>query len=285
MVSHFENIFVWRIACIFPCFFTLAAVTYVPYDYYDMYSRHAMHIYYSMTVTLLIFIILLYILFYNLTYNYVENQRILEEQKILEVQAKQYSQLSKHVQETRQLRHDFRHQIAIISELLNQKDYDSLNKYLAQYEASISSPAKIYCRQPAVNALLSHYDYLCKKDHIEANFAVDFPESFTISSVDFCMILGNLLENAYLECITLKKYKKFIQLKALQTAPGAYVLMIENPYEHEIKKNASGFLSSRRKNCVGTGLKSVTAICKKYDGHLSIQTDNHRFKVKMFLQC
>ena len=27
MVSHFENIFVWRIACIFPCFFTLAAVT------------------------------------------------------------------------------------------------------------------------------------------------------------------------------------------------------------------------------------------------------------------
>ena len=285
MVSHFENIFVWRIACIFPCFFTLAAVTYVPYDYYDMYSRHAMHIYYSMTVTLLIFIILLYILFYNLTYNYVENQRILEEQKILEVQAKQYSQLSEHVQETRQLRHDFRHQIAIISELLNQKDYDSLNKYLAQYEASISSPAKIYCRQPAVNALLSHYDYLCKKDHIEANFAVDFPESFTISSVDFCMILGNLLENAYFECITLKKYKKFIQLKALQTAPGAYVLMIENPYEHEIKKNASGFLSSRHKNCIGTWLKSVTAICKKYDGHLSIQTDNHRFKVKMFLQC
>ncbi|WP_416772751.1 GHKL domain-containing protein [Anaerostipes hadrus] len=52
------------------------------------------------------------------------------------------------------------------------------------------------------------------------------------------------------------------------------------------KKTDSGFfLSSRRKNCVGTGLKSVTAICKKYDGHLSIETDNHRFKVKMFLQC
>lgn len=285
MVSNFENIFVWRIACIFPCFFTLAAITYIPYNYHDIHSSHAMHVYYSMTLTLLIFMILLYILFYNLTYNYVENQRILEEQKILEIQAKQYSQLSEHVQETRQLRHDFRHQIAIISELLNQKDYDALNKYIAQYEDSISSPAKIYCRQPAVNALLSHYDYLCERERIEADFAVDFPESFTISSVDFCMILGNLLENAYLECITLKQYKKFIHLKALQTAPGAYVLMIENPYEHEIKKNASGFLSSRRKNCVGTGLKSVTAICKKYDGHLSIQTDNHRFKVKMFLQC
>lgn len=99
-------------------------------------------------------------------------------------------------------------------------------------------------------------------------------------------IFYNKQENAYLECKTLQKYEKFIYLKARQTSPGAFVLLIENPYEHEIKKTDSGFfLSSRRKNCVGTGLKSVTAICKKYDGHLSIETDNHRFKVKMFLQC
>ena len=286
MVSHFENIFVWRIACIFPCFFTLAAVTYVPYDYYDMYSRHAMHIYYSMTVTLLIFIILLYILFYNLTYNYVENQRILEEQKILEIQAKEYSQLTQHVQETREIRHDFRHQITVISGLLNQGNYEELKEYLSQYESSISLQTKIYCRQPAVNAILSHYDLLCAQDKIKTKFAVDFPTLSPISSVDFCIVLGNLLENAYLECKTLQKYEKFIHLKARQTSPGAFVLLIENPYEHEIKKTDSGFfLSSRRKNCVGTGLKSVTAICKKYDGHLSIETDNHRFKVKMFLQC
>lgn len=285
MVSHFHNTFIWRIACIFPCCFTLIAITYVPYDYYDMYQNHTMHVYFSMMMTLLIFMLLLYILFYNVTYSYVENQYIHEEQKILEIQAKEYSQLSQHVQETREIRHDFRHQIAVISELLNQKHYDELKEYLAQYESSISSQAKIYCRQPAVNAILTHYDFLCEQDEIETNFAVDFPEISSISPVDFCIILGNLLENAYLECKTLQKYKKYIHLKALQTAPGAYVLLIENPYEHEIKKTDSGFLSSRRKNCVGTGLKSVTAICKKYDGHLSIQTDNHRFKVKMFLQC
>lgn len=285
MVSNFHNVFIWKIACIFPCCFTLIALTYIPYDYFDVYTSHALHVYFSMMFTLLIFIILLYILFYIVTYHYVENERILEEQKILEIQAKEYSQLSQHVQETREIRHDFRHQIAIISELLNQKHYDELKEYLSQYESSISSQAKIYCRQPAVNAILTHYDFLCEQDGIETTFAVDFPKISPISAVDFCIILGNLLENAYLECKTLHEYKKFIHLKALQTAPGAYVLLIENPYEHEIKKTDSGFLSSRRKNCVGTGLKSVTAICKKYDGHLSIQTDNHRFKVKMFLQC
>lgn len=155
-----------------------------------------------------------------------------------------------------------------------------------EYIFEAAPQTKIYCRQPAVNAILSHYDLLCAQDKIKTKFAVDFPTLSPISSVDFCIVLGNLLENAYLECKTLQKYEKFIHLKARQTSPGAFVLLIENPYEHEIKKTDSGFfLSSRRKNCVGTGLKSVTAICKKYDGHLSIETDNHRFKVKMFLQC
>lgn len=286
MVTNFHNAFVWRIACIFPCCFTFLVFTYIPHNYYDIYTYHDLHVYFSMMLTLLVFVFLLYVLFYTIIHNYVENQYILEEQKILEIQAKEYSQLSQHVQETREIRHDFRHQITVISGLLNQGNYEELKEYLSQYESSISLQTKIYCRQPAVNAILSHYDLLCAQDKIKTKFAVDFPTLSSISSVDFCIVLGNLLENAYLECKTLQKYEKFIHLKARQTSPGAFVLLIENPYEHEIKKTDSGFfLSSRRKNCVGTGLKSVTAICKKYDGHLSIETDNHRFKVKMFLQC
>jgi len=286
MVTNFHNAFVWRIACIFPFCFTFLVFTYIPHNYYDIYTYHDLHVYFSMMLTLLVFVFLLYVLFYTIIHSYVENQYILEEQKILEIQAKEYSQLSQHVQETREIRHDFRHQITVISGLLNQGNYEELKEYLSQYESSISLQTKIYCRQPAVNAILSHYDLLCAQDKIKTKFAVDFPTLSPISSVDFCIVLGNLLENAYLECKTLQKYEKFIHLKARQTSPGAFVLLIENPYEHEIKKTDSGFfLSSRRKNCVGTGLKSVTAICKKYDGHLSIETDNHRFKVKMFLQC
>ena len=286
MVTNFHNAFVWRIACIFPCCFTFLVFTYIPHNYYDIYTYHDLHVYFSMMLTLLVFVFLLYVLFYTIIHSYVENQYILEEQKILEIQAKEYSQLSQHVQETREIRHDFRHQITVISGLLNQGNYEELKEYLSQYESSISLQTKIYCRQPAVNAILSHYDLLCAQAKIKTKFAVDFPTLSPISSVDFCIVLGNLLENAYLECKTLQKYEKFIHLKARQTSPGAFVLLIENPYEHEIKKTDSGFfLSSRRKNCVGTGLKSVTAICKKYDGHLSIETDNHRFKVKMFLQC
>lgn len=236
MVTNFHNAFVWRIACIFPCCFTFLVFTYIPHNYYDIYTYHDLHVYFSMMLTLLVFVFLLYVLFYTIIHSYVENQYILEEQKILEIQAKEYSQLSQHVQETREIRHDFRHQITVISGLLNQGNYEELKEYLSQYESSISLQTKIYCRQPAVNAILSHYDLLCAQDKIKTKFAVDFPTLSPISSVDFCIVLGNLLENAYLECKTLQKYEKFIHLKARQTSPGAFVLLIENPYEHEIKK-------------------------------------------------
>ena len=88
-------------------------------------------------LTLLVFVFLLYVLFYTIIHSYVENQYILEEQKILEIQAKEYSQLSQHVQETREIRHDFRHQITVISGLLNQGNYEELKEYLSQYESSI----------------------------------------------------------------------------------------------------------------------------------------------------
>lgn len=42
-------------------------------------------------LTLLVFVFLLYVLFYTIIHSYVENQYILEEQKILEIQAKEYS--------------------------------------------------------------------------------------------------------------------------------------------------------------------------------------------------
>lgn len=119
MVTNFHNAFVWRIACIFPCCFTFLVFTYIPHNYYDIYTYHDLHVYFSMMLTLLVFVFLLYVLFYTIIHSYVENQYMLEEQKILEIQAKEYSQLSQHVQETREIRHDFRHQITVISGLLN----------------------------------------------------------------------------------------------------------------------------------------------------------------------
>ncbi len=91
MVTNFHNAFVWRIACIFPCCFTFLVFTYIPHNYYDIYTYHDLHVYFSMMLTLLVFVFLLYVLFYTIIHSYVENQYILEEQKILEIQAKEYS--------------------------------------------------------------------------------------------------------------------------------------------------------------------------------------------------
>ena len=75
--------------------------------------------------------------FYTIIHSYVRKSVYVRRTKILEIQAKEYSQLSQHVQETREIRHDFRHQITVISGLLNQGNYEELKEYLSQYESSI----------------------------------------------------------------------------------------------------------------------------------------------------
>lgn len=46
MVTNFHNAFVWRIACIFPCCFTFLVFTYIPHNYYDIYTYHDLHVYF-----------------------------------------------------------------------------------------------------------------------------------------------------------------------------------------------------------------------------------------------
>ena len=192
MVTNFHNAFVWRIACIFPCCFTFLVFTYIPHNYYDIYTYHDLHVYFSMMLTLLVFVFLFICLILYYHPQLCRKSVHIGRTKDSGDSGKRILQLSQHVQETREIRHDFRHQITVISGLLNQGNYEELKEYLSQYESSISLQTKIYCRQPAVNAILSHYDLLCAQDKIKTKFAVDFPTLSPISSVDFCIVLGNL---------------------------------------------------------------------------------------------
>lgn len=73
--------------------------------------------------------------------------------------------------------------------LLNQGNYEELKEYLSQYESSISLQTKIYCRQPAVNAILSHYDLLCEQDKIKQNLPLIFQRSLQSLPLIFVLFL------------------------------------------------------------------------------------------------
>lgn len=65
----------------------------------------------------------------------------------------------------------------------------------------------------------------------------------------------------------------------------AWIIVIKNPYEKEIKRDRNGnILSTKTKEYRrGYGLKSIERIVEKYQGESIIDTENGRFSLTMVL--
>ena len=79
-----------------------------------------------------------------------------QKNQMLEMQASQYVSLQSYVTQTSRLRHDFRHTVRTITALAEQKEYERLLQYLADYnqQMSDSEAARFcYCSHLAANAV------------------------------------------------------------------------------------------------------------------------------------
>lgn len=281
LTAHFHSKPVWSCACLFPALCIFVTYILVPHNYSWMYIGRALQMYLSVLICLCVLILILYALFYLFVHTYIENQKLEHNNEILSIQGIQYQQLLLSVQENSRIRHDFRHQLVVISEFLAQKDYDRLTDYVSAYIQNTPAELHIYSYLPALNAILTYYESLCHDRRIRTDFSLSLPDRISVTEQDLCVMLGNLLENAIYGCENTKD--PFIQLKIMQTSPHILAVKICNPYTGTLNQLDGTYLSSRH-NGFGQGLKSVHIIAEKYQGCTDIQSDRQLFTVKVLLQ-
>lgn len=282
LIHHFNEEIVWNLIWLFPASFILFASVFVPYSNGVMYQGRFLEVYLIAICTILVFILLIYVLFYLTARLTTQRQELLQKNACLELQARQYQLLQAHMQETRRLRHDFRHQLTVIAGMLKRQDYSELDHYLQQYIVSISDTPVHYCASLPVNALLNHYATSCREQQIQAHFQIRLPEALPALDTDLCVLLGNLLENAVDACHSLPEPQKQILLKIGQTTPHVIALQISNSCAEAPHMRGGRILSSKH-NGFGQGLESVRLIAEKYNGFLEIQPEPPVFEVKVLL--
>jgi len=281
IINNYNDKNSWNLVWIIPGMITAMCSYLVPYDYSYMQIGRAAKIFTVFVVLIILFTILVYSLFYFIAHSTVENQRIEREYYITSMQAKEYDALLKNVQETSRIRHDFRHQLIVISELLDKKNYEQLKEYVQTYVDTNSPEIKRYVSSAPLNALLSHYETICDSKNIKSDFAFNLPESLPISDTDLCVIFGNLLENAVYACEDAND--SIIKVKAGQTSPNILAISVSNPYRGVIQSKDGKFMSSRHAG-YGQGLESVKLIAEKYNGMLEILDEHHIFTAHILLQ-
>lgn len=139
----------------------------------------------------------------NLQEQIITSERNKTMENLLRVQTEQFEMLKTRIMESRRARHDFRHHRMVLQDMADRNDLHGIQTYLAEYNAEHQdTPSKTYSNNPTVNAVVAYYAGHAEAAGIRFTARVQLPEHLLIPDPVFCVLLGNLLENAIDACKT-----------------------------------------------------------------------------------
>ena len=207
------------------------------------------------------------------------NMKIAEEkEKIL---YKYYKVAKENNENASMIKHDLKNQIQIAYAMRNKND--NFVNILEDIDAELDKVnTNIYSKNEILNTVLLLKKIEAKKFDINMVYKID--KSISLDSMkdsDVCKLFSNLLDNS-IEA-SKKTDDKKILLK-LCKRNDYIVLICENTYKEELRKNILGFLTTKEnKKEHGYGIKIIKSIVNKYNGDMNIQEKDNIFRVVIIL--
>lgn len=241
------------------------------FDFFDYWLR--------ITSAMLFTSVGLFLFLWTLFRESVRRKKESEAQRVAKIQQMQYDKITSEMEQARRLRHDMRHYLNGLNDMLIQNRQDEMKAYLQEViHATTSRENEIYCTNITVNALLQYYIGMARNEHIECNVQAKCDE-LTISAPDLTVLFGNTMENAIHACRKCSKNPWIdVQIRMIH---GSLVIQISN-FCKEINLSgryqlnggflpAEAFISTRSGG--GYGLGSLSQTARKYGGEAKFKFD------------
>ncbi|MCC8047027.1 MAG: GHKL domain-containing protein [Clostridiales bacterium] len=211
----------------------------------------------------------------------MEEERV-QQESLLALQRTQYSQLSRHMQETRQARHDLIQHLRIINSFISTGSQDALRDYVENYELSLPpNTNRSFSKNYAVNTLVSYYAEEAEHSSVDFTAKLNLSEALPLNEAEFCSMLGNLLENALLACREVKDTAPYIRILAKENNQ-KILLTVDNTSSREPVIRDGQFLSSRHEG-YGLGTASVRTIAQRHHGSATFRYERGIFYASVIL--
>ncbi len=273
----------WKTVWLMPAF-TTAIVLMFTYSLSPEYTAQLRFLLARLLLLLGIFVV-----YYTLLHalDGIRRQAALEEQTaqqeaLLSLQRAQYQQLTKHISEVIQARHDLRQHLRIIRTYLKDQRTDQLAEYITQYEQSLPPDIELtVCKNFAVNTIVCYFREEARKAGIDFSIYLNLPERLAVNEADFCSAVGNLLENALHACRKVTDTKPFIRLRAEEDS-GRIALVVDNSCSQPIQRQ-DGRIRSTSHEGPGIGTASICAVAERYGGTARFQYENGTFYASVLL--
>ena len=199
-----------------------------------------------------------------------------------ELVARHYDEVQNIYKTMRGWRHDYHNHIQTMKAHLSLGQIEELSEYLSTLDQDlIAVDTMIKTGNVMVDAILNSKLSLIKSKNIEVNAKATVPQSLTVSEVDLCVVIGNLLDNAMEACLRQEMGEHFIRIY-VGTLKGQLYLSVSNSSGKVIKENGH-YHTQKQSSTHGFGLIRVDKIVDKYEGFVNRQNEEGVFVTEVML--
>ncbi len=284
LVERFSEPRVWYPLLAVHVILFLLNMLMIPHSYPVLHTGRVFPSFLALESVLLVLFLFLHAVFCRIADVVLEHAELTQRSRFLEMQAEQYQTLQNHMRQTRQLRHDFRQSVHILTALAEKEDLPGLQSYLREYEQRLDAEAPVnYCANAALNALFNYYKVMADAQGIQTNWQISLPEPLTISELDLASLLGNLMENAIAGCATAPEGERRFALSVEAMQCNCLYIVSTNSFDGKPRTNSGQYLSTKRDG-EGIGLLSISSVAEKYHGHARMSHEGTDFFVDVMLK-
>lgn len=248
---------------------------------------------YPFDATILAVFLLVFLLFFLFTFCTYQlgierdkNQKLMEEIAFVQSEQAKNEEIIASVNQLRAIKHDIKTHLSVLYELISDNHMEDSKNYIQSMNASIEKANyTISTGILSLDCILSSKFTIAYKMDISVEHALFLPKEVPISPMDFCSIIGNILDNAIEanQKVVKQNRKIFLEIKPFHSMLS---IMLINSSCEKYHYSSSGSLKSTHEaefSEHGIGINRIQFLVKKYNGLIKLEPKETEFKVHILI--
>lgn len=198
-----------------------------------------------------------------------------------ELVARQFEEINNTYHEMRGWRHDYRNHMQVLKTYIDREQWEECSRYILEMDQDLSSVDHVIkTGNVMADAIVNSKVSLARTRKISLDVTARIPENLPVSDVEFCVLFGNLMDNAIEACEKIEETKeRFIRI---------YIGMFRKQFYISVtnatnQKQRVGKYYSLKGEGHGFGLYRIDKIIKQKQGYLNRKDEPGVFATEIML--
>jgi hypothetical protein len=208
----------------------------------------------------------------------VSTSRLQMAEKQIDMQKEYYESLHRQMNEIRRIKHDIRHFTGVMLTLAEEGNLEKLRVFLNEYcEKAKMDQLPVFCEHTICNSIIGYYYLRAKENGILLESHCNITQQSIMSDSDFCIVLGNALENAITACRQIDPSQpRFVSIYT-NLMKGQRLIKVINSYDGALQIKDGKYITMKDGNSHGFGILNMSKVVEGYGGFVKLEHSNNTF--------